>query len=151
MHVEAAEPRQREHVGRQQQSIGDDDHDVRRKRRDRFARVGAAQGLGLPHGNAERERALLDRACGEAAAAAARPVGLGEDGDEPVPRGGDRLERGQCEVRCSGEDDRQAGVHGGAAGQIAGARDVSGARPSARSFRSFSSFLRTRWRFISER
>ena len=51
----------------------------------------------------------------------------------------------------SGEDDRQAAVRGHGVRQIAGAREVSGARPSARSLRSFSSFLRTRWRFISER
>ena len=107
---------------------------------------------GCSHGNAERERALLDRARGEAR-------GRGRSGRSGWVK--TATSRWREVAIASSEGTAKSGVpakttarpaiHGGAAGQIAGARDVSGARPSARSFRSFSSFLRTRWRFISER
>ena len=123
-----------------------------RKRGDFHRDVRILQRRRLPNRQAERERAFLDRARGERAAAAARAVGLRENGARSRWR---EAEIASSEVdrerRRAGEDDRQAAFDWHGAGQIAGARDVSPARPSARSFRSFSIFLRTRWRFRSDR
>ena len=151
MHVQAALARQPENRGRQQETVGDDDHDVRRECSERVARCIVFQRGRLQDRKIELERALLDRARGDPLAATAAAIRLRADGDETMTRCGDRIERGHCEVGGSGEDDRQGPVHGGRTVQIAGARDGSRARPSARNFRSFSIFLRTRWRFISDR
>ena len=151
MDIQATLARQLENRGRQQKTVGDDDHDIRRESGDRIPRSAILQRRRLQDGKTERERALLDRTRGEALPATAAAIRLRADGDETMPRCGDRIERGQCEVGGSGEDNRQGPVHGGRTVQIAGARDGSRARPSARNFRSFSIFLRTRLRFISDR
>ena len=149
--VEATEARHGEHLGRQQQAVGDDHHDVRREGGDRARGFSALQRRRLQHREPQRERALLHRARREMTPAPARAVGLRERGDDAMARRRNGVERRNGEIRGSGEGDRQAAVRRHGVRQIAGAREVSGARPSARSLRSFSSFLRTRWRFISER
>ena len=86
MHVQAAETRKIEDGLRQQESVGDDDHDVRRECGNRVVNACLAQRRRLQDGQAERERALLDRTRGEALAAPAAAIGLRADGNETMMR-----------------------------------------------------------------
>ncbi len=138
--------RQTQHVGRQQQAIGDDDHHVRlpvAQLRARGVTVGraGAQRLRLRHGQAERERALLHFAGGEGEPAAGGPIGLRQDADDGV-RAREGIEGRDGEGRRAGEDDAQNQAW----------REGRGVpRSESRERRSLSSFLRMRWRLSSER
>ena len=76
MHVPATKPRDREHLARQDQAIGDDDRDIRCVGSEARARCGVLEILGLLDRKAQIERGLLDRTGAELAPATGRPVGL---------------------------------------------------------------------------
>jgi len=87
--------------------------------------------------------ALLDRAARELLTATCRTIGLRVDGDDPVRRTQQCFEGRHGELRRARED----------YGQILLQRAFGAARelPGPRSLRSFSSFLRMRVRFSSDR
>ena len=149
-----------EHRLRQDQPVGHHHHQVGSQlaqARDGLVRL---ERCGLLDGDAELQRALLDRARRERLPAAGGPVRLRVRRDQPVPGRVQRIERRHGEAGRAREDDAQRlghgrGWHGGtpcAVGQMTGALErsrVTGELPRSR--RSFSSFLRMRVRFSSER
>ena len=132
--------------GRQQQPVGHDHEQVRRQFVERSLGVARLEGRGLEDGNAETDRQLLHGAGGDGAAAARRPVRLGEDRHGPVAEIRQSLQGGRREGRRSGKDDAPV--------QMTGTRSREGPSrtasvPSRR--RAFVARFFRRWRFSSDR
>jgi hypothetical protein len=83
--IQAPEARQLQYRIRQDLAIGHDDHDIRCQHREVRARGRIAQGGRLRHPQTVPLRDLLDGTGSQQAAAALRPVRLGEDADDGMP------------------------------------------------------------------
>src|SRR6266480_4569829 len=142
--VDAPQGRQSEDLAWQDQSIGRDDQNLRLPGEKRCARGGARESVRLRERHARGKRRGLYRAGGEFAAAAPGQVRLRQDPDEAVA-GEQRREGGQREFWRAGKGDAQRQYARRALPELAAA--PCGRRP----LRSFSSFLRIRSRFRSDR
>ncbi len=89
--VDAAVPRPREHVGRQDQAVGGDDEHVERTGDGRRRAIPASERRRLQHGEPARHGERLDRRGLDSEPAALRTVGTGEDQRNVEPRVQDRV------------------------------------------------------------
>ncbi len=105
--VQAPATRYREHRRRQDQPVGHHDHQFGRVAGQGRHRRGILQRGRLLDGQAERERALLDRARRELEAAACRSVRLGIDSRDLVTGRVQRRQGRHREVGGAGEDQAQ--------------------------------------------
>jgi hypothetical protein len=111
MNVEEAEPRQLEQRFRQQLSVRSDDAEIGPKLRQRGQKRGVSQALGLENGQAAGRGARLYRRVNRSLAATSRAIGLGDDGDDQVPRGEERVEGRHGELGRAEKDDAQLAGH----------------------------------------
>ena len=93
-----------QHRLRQQQPVGDHDHQFRREIAQRLLLLRRAQPLRLEHRQAQRLGAQRDRRGGQLLAAAGGTVRLGEHADDLVAGGLQGVQCGDGEVRRAGED-----------------------------------------------
>jgi hypothetical protein len=94
-----------EHRLRKDQAVGDDDRDVGVERGEVRLRLGCSQRLRMTDGKAQRFGPEVDRRGAVLLAPPGGARGLGVDRGDLVPRGGQRVERGDREVRRAHEDD----------------------------------------------
>ena len=144
MNVDAPERRQSEDLGWQDQSVGHDDQHLRAPGLERCAPRGAPESLRLRERQLMRLGRDLHRACGKPPAAPPGPVRLRQNPDDAV-LSEQRGERGQREFRRAGKGDAQRQYTRRALPELAAAACET------RSLRSFSSFVRMRSRFRSDR
>lgn len=135
MDVEAAEARQLEHGGRQDEPVGHDNEQIRLPLPQRSSSLRRGERRRLAEWQMLCQRRLLDGARHDESSTPSRAVGLSEDADERVARACDGVQGGHREFGRTGECDAQG---------------CQAAR-ALRSLRSLSSFLRMRSRFNSER
>jgi hypothetical protein len=93
--VDPAVPRQVEQRRRHERAVGDDGHAVRAISASRLLERLLARVPRRQHLQPGLQRALLDRARAQGAAASGGASGAGDDGDDVVPAGEQRLERRQ--------------------------------------------------------
>jgi len=143
VNVQAAQPGEREHLGRHDEPVRDDDQNIGMPALEHAASCRVLESLRLCERKAGGRCGLLYRACRETPATAARPVRLGEDTHDLVAAA-QRSERRQRELGRAREGDAQR--------QYARrAPALADTVRAARSLRSLSSFLRIRSRLRSER
>ena len=111
MDVDATEPRNIEHRLRQDQTVGDNDHDIGFERRQMLDLRGIAQLQRLLDVQSMLQRALLHRAHRELLAAPGWPIRLCVDGHDSMLGGNQRFERWHREIGCTGKDDRKGDSH----------------------------------------
>ena len=87
MNVDAPPRRDVDDGPRQQEAVGDDDHQFRPQGAKLLLNLGVFQGLGLEYRQSRLQRQLLDRAGHEFPATAGGPVRLGVDGAQTMFRG----------------------------------------------------------------
>ena len=144
MNVDAPQGRQSEEFAWQDQAIGHDDQNLRLPGEKLGARGGAAESLRLRQRQLRGKRCALHRARGEFLAAPPGSVRLRQDPDDAV-LSEQRREGWQREFGRAGKGDAQRQYARRALPELAAAACET------RSLRSFSSFLRMRSRFRSDR
>ena len=109
MDIETAEDRYIENCLRQDETVGDDYHQLRRVAAQLLESLGRAQRRRLLDRETELERMRLDRAGSDDASAPCRPIGLRVHRAHPMSRGVQGRERRHCKLRRAGKDDVQRG------------------------------------------
>ena len=108
VHVHGGHRRKVQEPARQDLAVGDDDQEIGPERLQERAIFLAPYPLGLVDRQTPRERAGLDRGRRSLLTSACGPIGLGDDGRDFVGAVGERLERGERELRSPQEDDAHA-------------------------------------------
>ena len=109
MDIETDEDRYIENCLRQDETVSDDHHQLRRVAAQLLESLGRAQRRRLLDRETELERMRLDRAGSDDASSPCRPIGLRVHRAHPMSRGVQGRERRHCEFRRAGKDDVQRG------------------------------------------